>query len=179
MIKYILRITMAGIMSIALFLPISHPASAQAVTAVPKLDLTQYIGTWYEMARYPIKREKECTGDEMMLYALGDKPNSFQLVTSCSIKDDNSDSWNAKGKQNKAGDGQLNAGSIWPFTTKYWVLATGPAYEWALVGSPDRKSLWVLSRTGTIKPETLAEIEAKAASQGFDTSKLVKISHHN
>jgi apolipoprotein D and lipocalin family protein len=179
MINHIIKITTACLLSIAMFLPISRPASAQAVTAVPKLDLNRYIGTWYEMARYPIKREKECTGDEMMLYALGDKPNSFLLVTSCAIKADNSDSWNAKGKQDKAGDGQLNTRSFWPFSTKYWVLATGPAYEWALVGSPNRKSLWILSRTPTLKTGALAEIEAKATAQGFNTANLVQISQHN
>jgi apolipoprotein D and lipocalin family protein len=171
MIEHMLKTTASRLTLLAVLLAVVR-MEAQTVTPIPKLDLNQYTGTWYEMARYPIKREKECIGEEMMLYALGDKPNSFQLVTSCKIKDDNSDSWNGKGKMDKTGNGELNVLSIWPFHTKYWVLAIDPAYEWALVGSPNHKSLWILSRATTIKPETLAEIEAKAAAEGFDTSKL-------
>lgn len=158
--------------------PVAHIAAAQTVTAVPSLDLNRYMGPWYEIARFPVKREKHCLGDEMVLYALGDKRNSFQVVTSCQIKDGNSDYWNDRGKSSKSGDGTLKLSRIWPLTTKYWVLATGQAYEWALVGSPNHKTLWVLSRSTTLKPEVLAEIEAKAAAQGFNTTKLIKISQH-
>jgi apolipoprotein D and lipocalin family protein len=63
--------------------------------------------------------------------------------------------------------------SIWPFARKYWVLAIGEAYDWALVGDPNHKSLWVLSRTNTVTPELLEEIERRAVAEGFDIAKLV------
>jgi apolipoprotein D and lipocalin family protein len=179
MIKQVLRTIASPIMLLAFLLPITGTAHAQTVTAVPKLDAGKFIGTWYALARYPIKREKHCLSDDVVLYALGDKRDSFQVVTSCQIKDGNSDFWNDKGKLSKTGDGSLKLSRIWPFTTKYWILATGPAYEWALVGTPNHRSLWVLSKSTVVTPEALAAIEARAAAQGFNTAKLVRILQHN
>jgi apolipoprotein D and lipocalin family protein len=151
-------------------------AHAQSAAAIPKLDPTRLTGTYYEIARYPIKREKQCLRNEMVLYALGDKPRSFQIVTSCQVKEDNSEFWNKSGKLDKAANGEIKLGSIWPFSVKYWVIAIAPNYSWALVCSPNHKSLWVLSRTPTLAPEILSNIHSQASAQGFDTAKLIAIS---
>ena len=152
-------------------------AVAQTVTAVPKVDPDRFLGAWYEIARFPNKVEKPCVSDGMVLYAQGDKPRHFQMVTSCLIKGASPNAWDANGIIDKAGDGQVKISYIWPFSSKYWVLAIGPAYEWTLMGSPNHKTLWVLSRTASMAPEVLAEIKARAAAQGFDMGKLVTISH--
>ncbi len=108
-----------------------------------------------------------------MLFALGDKANHIQLVTSCKTKAGYTDARNADGKaQDKLGDGKLKLG-IWPFSRKYWVLATEPDYQWSLVGSPNHKTLWIYSRKPVMSPDVLAEVRAKAASQGFALDKLV------
>jgi apolipoprotein D and lipocalin family protein len=153
-------------------------ASAQSATAVAQLSPNRLMGTYFEIARDPIKREKHCVGEEMVLYDLGDKPNTLQLVTSCQLKGNTSDSWNSSGKFSLAGDGQLKLNWIWPFTTKYWVLALAPDYAWALVGTPNHKSLWILSRTPTLPPGVLASIQATASAQGFNTAKLIQITQH-
>jgi apolipoprotein D and lipocalin family protein len=150
-------------------------ATAQSATAVPQLAPNSLIGTYFEIARYPIKREKHCVSDEMILYGLNDKPNTFKIVTICQLKGDTSDFWNGSGKFSETGNGQLKLNWIWPFTTKYWILALAPDYTWALVGTPNHKSLWILSLATTLPPDVLASIEAQASAQGFNTSKLIQI----
>ncbi|MDP9038510.1 MAG: lipocalin family protein [Acidobacteriota bacterium] len=153
-------------------------AAGQMVTPIAKLDADRFIAPWYEITRLPVKKEKRCLTDQVVLYALGDKKNSFQRVTSCKIKGDNSDSWNATGKLDESGGGGLKVRTIWPFSRPYWVLAAGPAYEWLLVGTPNRKSLWVLSKTPDMAPDVIASIVAKASAEGFNTAKLVAIPQH-
>ena len=151
-------------------------AGGQTVTAVPQLDLNRYMGAWYMEARLPDKREKECIGGALVLYAVAEKAGRFQMVTSCQTKGNNVDAHNASGKvADKLGDGKLKISYLWPFSQKYWVLAVGPEYEWALVGNPNHKELWVLSRTEAMKPEVLAEVEGRAAGEGFDRSKFVRV----
>jgi len=161
----------------AMGLGLAGLAGGQTVAAVPALDLNRYTGTWYEVARYPNKAEKHCVSDAVMLYALADKAKKFQVVSSCATKDGYRNVRNGNGKRaDKSEDGRLKVSYSWPFSSKYWVLAIDPEYsEWALVGNPNRKTLWVLSRTGAMRPEVLAEVEAKASAEGFDAAKLVRV----
>ena len=60
-------------------------------------------------------------------------------------------------------------GAVWG---DYWVLDLAPDYSYSLVGSPDRKYLWVLARTPSIDDAVYARLIEKAASQGFDVSRM-------
>jgi apolipoprotein D and lipocalin family protein len=161
-----------------LLLAIPHPARAQRVAAVPNLDLTRFMTSWYQVAAFPVRAQKHCLSNLLVLYALGDKQNSFQVVTSCQIKDDNPDYWNASGKLDPTGSGRLRLRRLLIFHTGYWVIATGPSYEWALVGNPNHHSLWVLSKSPTLAPTVLTQIEAAATAAGFKTAKLVQLPQH-
>lgn len=123
----------------------------------------------------PNKAEKRCASNVVVLYAAGDKPNSFQMGTFCQRKNGSTEEWSSTGKQDKDGSGKLKLPRFVIFSTPYWVLDTDPEYRWALVGTPNHKRLWVLSKAAMMTPELLAEIEAKASAQGFDISKLVRV----
>jgi apolipoprotein D and lipocalin family protein len=158
---------------VALALGLSGNADAQSVTPLPKLDLKRFTGTWYEVALYPDKKQKTCVENAVVLFSEQNKPLQFQVVNSCKMKNGFADVQNGNGKvQDKSGDGKLKVTYIWPFSVKYWVMAVGPEYEWALVGNPNHKNLWVISKTPTMKPEVMEEIKSKAAAEGFDPAKL-------
>ena len=146
---------------------------ADPVEAVAKLDLNQYSGTWYEIARYPNKGQKHCTANAFELVTTRYKPRQLLVVDSCLTKTGYTEVRNGTAKQDGSGSGRLKVRYTWPFSSKQWVLALGPDFGWALVGSPNRKQLWVLSRTAVMKPEILAEIEAKATAEGFSSAKLM------
>lgn len=173
-----LRRAAAALALIGCAMSFSRVVHAQSASAVPKLDLDHFVAPWYEIERSSIRKEKACLSDEVVLYALGDKKHTFQRVTSCRIKGDNSQFWNATGKLDQHGSGKLKIRTIWPFSSNYWVLATGSAYEWMLVGTPNHRSVWILSKTPTMPPEMLADAQSKAAAQGFNTAKLIKIEQH-
>jgi apolipoprotein D and lipocalin family protein len=156
---------------------LSGTAKAQAVSAVPQLDFNRFMGTWFEVARLPDKAQKKCVGNAFEIYTVADKAGSFALVESCKLKDGTSAVRNLTGKRaKKSVDGRLNVTTLWPFSRKQWVLAVGPDYDWALVGGPNHKTLWVLSRTLAMPDGTLREVEARATGEGFDVGKLVTVS---
>jgi apolipoprotein D and lipocalin family protein len=149
--------------------------AAQAVQPVAKLDFNSVTGTWFEMARLPDKAEKHCQGDAMRIFALADKKGRFQLVDSCERTDGTKDVRNEDGRLSKAGDGRRRVIHLWPFSDKQWVLAVGPQQEWMLMGNPNRKELWVLSKTETMTPEVLAQVKGIAAGMGFEVGKMVRV----
>lgn len=153
-------------------------ALAQTATPVAKLDPDGFIVPWFEQARLQNKREKPCLTDNVVLYSLGDKKNTFQIVTSCLVKNANWQSWNQNGKLDPAGSGRLKLKWIWPFTHPYWVVATGPEMKWIVVGTPNHKSVWLLSRDRAAAPEVLAEMRSRAAAEGYDVGKLIPVTQH-
>ena len=169
-----LRTIAGGVAGLCLLLAGTGELRGDAPTAVAKLDLVKFTGAWYEVARYPKGPEKNCVSQPMSMIAKGSKPGRLQLVHTCGVKNGDTDVRNGViMAANKRVDGELKRSYLWPFSSKYWVLALGPDYAWALVGSPNHKELRVLSRTARMKPEVLAEIETKAAAQGFDPNKLI------
>jgi apolipoprotein D and lipocalin family protein len=150
-------------------------APAQSATPIPKLNPKQLIGTYYVVARFPIKRQKACVANELVLYALGDKMNSVKIVTTCQIKQDNTDSWDSAGKFDKSGDGRIGIRNYIFFTKPYWIIGMAADATWAIVGTPNHKSLWLLSGTPTLPATTLAQLKSTAAAQGYNTAKLITI----
>ena len=153
-------------------------AAAQTPAAIPHLDQTKFEIPWYEIARYPDASEKKCVSDATVLYAEGDKPFNLQIVSACILKDGTSQVRNLNARtKTKTWNGSLQV-TAWPFfifTHKYWVLAVDPAYTWALVGTPNRKELWILASTPTMSPDVLTQIKSTATANGFDASRLVMV----
>ena len=67
---------------------------------------------------------------------------------------------------------RLKVSFFWPFQADYWVLGLDPQYRWAVVGNPNRKYLWVLSRTPQLPADLLDAALASASAQGFDLNQL-------
>ena len=162
-----------GVLVLALLTGLPR-AGAQTATAVAALDLDRLAGNWTEIARYPNKPEKKCVGDVFVLLAGGDKPNQIQVVNECKTKSGFADARTGTAKRKKkTRDGRLKVTYIWPFSSKLWVLGLGPNYEWAVVGSPNHKTLWIYSKTARMQPDALAAAKSAAAAQGFALDKLV------
>lgn len=151
-------------------------ATGQSVTPVASLDASKFLGTWFEIARLPNKPEKNCVGNAVMMFATDYKVGAFQIVDSCKLKDGTSNIRNQEGKRaDKNGDGKLKIITIWPLSAKYAIIGVGPEYGWALLATPNRKKLWVLSKTATLPADQLSAAEAMASAQGFKTGKLVTV----
>jgi len=146
---------------------------AQQVIALPHLDANNLSGAWYEIARYPNKREKVCTGDAQELVTLDDKDRRLQLVDSCTAAKGYTETHNYIAKIDKQTDGKLKIPQFFPFSRPYWVLAMATDNSWLVIGEANHKSLWIFAKTPTLDPATLAVVEAFTTAAGFSTSPLV------
>ena len=140
---------------LALTLPLAALASDPPLRVVESVDLTRYAGRWDEAARLPNKFQNQCTGDVVVHYAAR-ADGRMDVVNQCRTAANTVDS--ARGIARKAGDGTSNArlevrfapailsflSSVWG---DYWIIGLGPDYTWAVVGTPSREHLWILSRT--------------------------------
>lgn len=138
---------------------------------VAKVDLARYMGTWHEIAKFPNRFQKGCTCTTAT-YSL--QPNGkVRVVNRCGTED-------GKGKQSsgwaKVADPVTNAKLkvtfFWPFFGDYWILDLDPDYRHVLVGTPNRKYLWILARTPRLEPAAYQALVARAAALGYDVARL-------
>jgi apolipoprotein D and lipocalin family protein len=140
---------------------------------VERLDVDRYLGTWYEIASFPMYFQRGCVATQ----ATYSRRDDGQVGVANACRDETLDgewkriegvAWPAL-----PGDfAKLKVQFFWPLRGDYWVLALDPEYRWALVGHPNRDHLWVLSRTRALDAAVYAQIVEQARAQGYDVSKL-------
>ena len=163
-----------GLMAMTLF------QGDTGVRTVPRVDLSRYVGDWFEVARYPNRFQKACVGDVVATYAL--RPDGRIDVTNRCRQGDGTlkdargvarvvdTETSAKLKVRFAPAFLSFLPSVWG---DYWVIGLAPDYSWAVVGSPDREYLWILSRSKTMPTGQYDAAVATARANGFDPARLV------
>jgi len=142
---------------------------------VPHVELKKYLGKWYEIARLPARFQEGCTGTTAT-YTLS-KDGNISVLNEC-IK--NGKIKRAKGKAkvvDKNSGAKFKVTFFWPFYGDYWIINLGKDYEYAVVGTPNRKYLWILSRTPQMDEKLFSQLIESVKSKGFDVDNLIKTSH--
>jgi len=149
-------------------------APTQELPTVSNVDLNRYQGRWYEIATFPIRPQRNCTATYAE-YTLN-KAGYVEVYNHCIDSTDGS----VKDIQGKAfvetvGDNsRLLVQFFWPFKAPYQIIALDTLdYRYALVGSPNRKYLWILNREPKMDETLFKTLVAQAKSLGFPTEKLV------
>ncbi len=149
---------------------------------VPALDLPRYLGTWYEIDRLPMRHEPEDATDVSAHYTL-DEDGSIRVRNRC-LRGGELVEAIGQAKPIDASNSRLEVsflpeGLRWiPFTRgDYWVILVDGGYTAALVGSPDRKYLWLLSREPRMDEITRQHYIAYARQQGFDVDRMIHTPH--
>ena len=152
-------------------------ARKEELEVVASVDLSRYVGRWYEVARLPNRFQKKCADSVTADYALRPDGN-IDVVNRC--RKSSGEFTSAKGKAkvvDKQTNAKLKVAFFWPFYGKYWILDLGSNYEYAVVGEPGRDYLWILSRSPQIDETLYQQLLAKMQARGFDTTRMIKTTH--
>ena len=142
---------------------------------VPYVDLVRYTGVWYEIARYPNSFQEGCVGSRAT-YAVRDD-GKISVLNECYDKSFEGRIKSAKGKAwvvEKETNAKLKVSFFWLFAGDYWIIDLGKDYEYAVIGHPERKYLWILSRTKEMDKEVYEGILSRLRDKQYDTSRLIK-----
>jgi len=175
-------------MRVPLFVVVAIVAAGLTVMAapaplrvVPTVDLARYAGTWYEIARLPNRFQTKCAGEVVAAYAR--RPDGRITVTN-RCRTTGGETTVATGIARRV-DGRPPsvlevrfAPAFLSFLPAVWgdyqIIALDAGYEHAMVGTPDRAYLWVLSRTPRMDQALYRRLLDDAKSQGFDVAKVVE-----
>lgn len=152
---------------------------APALAPILSLDTARYLGTWYEIAKYPNRFQAQCAGFTTARYS--QRPDhTIEVVNRCRLA--NGQYEEAVGVARQVGGAasprlEVRFAPAWlaflPMVWgDYWVIDLDRDYQLAAVSEPRREYLWILARTPTVAPQAYAALLDRLARQGFDLSRL-------
>ncbi|MEO8069609.1 MAG: lipocalin family protein [Flavobacteriales bacterium] len=159
-----------------LLIPLSimpYATSAQPLRTVPLVHLDRYAGKWYEIASYPQRFQKGCHCTTAT-YTRSDK-GYLVVENQCNRDTAGGKLSSVKGKAfavEGSGNAKLKVQFFWPFAGKYWIIDLAQDYSYAVVGHPNRKYLWILSRDPLLPSDVYTGILTRLVANGYDTGKL-------
>ena len=153
--------------------------SDQAVKTIASLDVSRYLGTWYEIAKFPNWFQKKCVSNTKAVYTA--KPDgNLRVLNSCKTAGGETSEAEGLARQIGAKDSpklEVRFAPEWlsflPLVWgDYWVIDLDSQYQVAAVSDPRREYLWVLSRTPQMDPKVYADLLQRLKQQQFDIQKL-------
>jgi apolipoprotein D and lipocalin family protein len=142
---------------------------------VPKVDIQKYAGIWYEIAKIPNSFQDHCAYGTTAEYKI-EPDGDIIVINKCYDTEGELDI--AEGVANVV-DKNTNAKlevsfvsflGIRPFWGDYWIIGLGENYDYAIIGHPERKYGWILSRTPSLPDEKMKAIFAILIEKGHDRS---------
>uniref|UniRef100_Q47EV3 Outer membrane lipoprotein Blc n=1 Tax=Dechloromonas aromatica (strain RCB) TaxID=159087 RepID=Q47EV3_DECAR len=166
---------LAGLLAFALLAPTAR-AEMPAVQSVGQIDLARYIGKWYEIGAFPMFFQRQCIGDTTAEYSLK-ADGEIAVDNRCRTESGFDQAIGRAWVPETAKNAELKVSFFWPFRSDYWVIALDDSYRWAVVGNPNRKYLWLLSRTPRLPQAEIERALNSAKAQGYDLNQFKYTRH--
>ncbi len=145
---------------------------------VDKLDLARFGGKWYSLYSIPTIYDKG-SRETTALYDLN-KEGYYNVTTLYKKGNDNEvHTYHSKLFPVEHTEGEMKAQFLWPFKVDYWVIELPDDYSYVVVGHPDRKFLFIMSRKPSMDKKLYDEIVARCRAKGYDVDKLTSQQHHS
>ena len=162
-----------------LFSLAAYGQSDEQLKTIPSLDVPRYLGTWYEIAKFPNWFQRKCLSNTKAVYSVRSDGN-LKVLNSCKTADESISEAEGTARQIGLKDSpklEVRFAPAWlsflPMVWgDYWVIDLDPQYQVAAVSDPRREYLWILSRTPQLEKKTYDELLQRLQAQQFDLRKL-------
>jgi len=154
-------------------------AELQAVKTIPSIDVARYLGTWYEIAKFPNWFQRKCLSGTNANYQLKEDGN-VKVTNRCKVE--GGEMAQVIGTARQIGGAtspklEVRFAPDWlailPFVWgDYWVIDLDPQYQLAAVSDPRREYLWILSRTPKVNQKSYDDLLQRLVAQQFDLTQL-------
>lgn len=159
--------------------PAQVPEALAPLTSIATLNVPRYMGTWYEIAKFPNRFQKMCVGNTKAEYSLKADGN-VQVINRCLLESGEMDEAIGAARQIGAADSprlKVRFAPAWlSFISAvwgdYWVIEIDEDYQLVAVSEPRREYLWVLSRTPKVDRKAYENLLDRLKGKGLDIHRL-------
>jgi len=174
-----MKLVFSFLISISAVFPAFAAETAPPLQTIQSLDVPRYMGTWFEIAKYPNRFQKQCVRNTSAEYSLK-KDGTVKVLNRCQLASGDMDE--AEGLVRQLGGPkspklEVRFAPAWlswlPMVWgKYWVIDLDPTYQLVAVSEPSREYLWVLARTQQVDKAKYDALLQRLKAKGFDLNKL-------
>ncbi|MET9224526.1 lipocalin family protein [Lentzea sp. NPDC003310] len=134
--------------------PTPATAATPDVRPVGSIDLERYQGRWVQLAAIPQPFQAHCARNDNAVYTLL-PDGQVKVVNSCTREGGVASSLEGRARRtDPASPAKLQVSFArtadgWSFDKpgRYWVIGLDRDYRWAVIGAPDRRTGFVISRS--------------------------------
>lgn len=140
---------------------------------VDTVIISEYAGLWYEIGSIPQIFQAGCNCTTAEYAAVSE--TEISVINACNLFSTNGFENRIEGSATivpNTGNAKLLVSFFGFGESDYWIIDLGPNYEWAVVGSGDKQSFWILSRTPSFDQALYDELLARWGSRGYDISRV-------
>lgn len=142
------------------------------------VDINQFVGKWYAIASLPQRFTRNCLYQSAE-YDIVDS-SSISVLNTCYRENRSNQTIDGKAViKNFQTNAQLDVkfdrwwARLFNIKGDYNIIKIDQEYQYLLVGSRDRKSLWIMARVKSIPEDVYQAYLEKAKELNFDIDKLV------
>ena len=156
-------------------------AAAPAVAQSTDVDLAQFDGRWFEIARNPNNVQKDCSRAQIDFNSAG-AADRYRITVTCTRRADGvvetlranarvtDTTTNARFRFSLTG--LLSFGGL--AGQNYVVWDHAPDYSWAIMGLPNKSNWWIWHRSQSPSAAVRTSTLARARALGFNTASPVQ-----
>ncbi len=141
----------------------------------PSMDIGQMNGDWHVVARIPTLLDRDATDMRMTFRVRQDYSMDIDWVFKKNPESEEQKKYALSGQAGRARDTTVwTVSPFWPLKFNYQVLEFSGDYSWVVVGSTDRKYLWILSRSDKIDPLLVDGLLQRMEKSEFELAAIVR-----
>lgn len=165
-------------LSILTFGHVQAGLEEKELETVESVDLERYMGDWFEVARMPAFFQQGCKYSKAQYQLLDD--GTVEVKNSCRLWWKKGPKVSLKGVARVVSEDESNSKLKVKFQLgrrdgDYWIIELdADQYQWAVVGEPNRKRGWILSRAQNMDQDLYEDlVQRMKVKHGYDVSKLI------
>lgn len=160
------------VLGLALFAATAAQATPTAPEPRKGIDPERYMGRWYEIARVPNALQDRCEGATSD-WSKGSN-GQYTVVQTCHIGSPGGPTKVWRGAARLIAPSKIRIGFFGGIVHQdYWVVDRSDDYSWSIMGTPNPRYVWIMSRQAVLSPIQRAALVARARALGYNTSDLV------
>jgi len=163
--------------AVLVFAGLLGAAGCMPLETVEYVDLEQYAGLWYEIARYPVPFDEDSVAVTAEYTLLAD--GTVRVLNSGLVGDLNGPPTSIEGIARVAdpvSQAKLTVSFDRPglelIEGDYWIIELAEDYSHAIVSDPLRFTLYILNRTPAMDPDLYDSLVQQLSEQGFNPDRI-------